>query len=270
MSFKYMKKQISIISWNVNGIRAIYKKGAFDAIMQHNTDFLCFQETKAHVDQLDQSLANPDGYVSYFDHAKTRKGYSGVVIYMRNTFPKPKKVEYGFGIEKMDQEGRMISLIFEKWALINCYFPNGGGAPERLTYKLDFYKEFLKYCRKLTKQGLNVIFCGDVNAAHTEIDLARPKENAKSIGFLPEERACIDSFVNAGYVDVFRELNPNTKDVYTWWDMKTFSRDRNVGWRIDYFFASKKIINDVKNFTTESKFLGSDHCPIKIAVDNLF
>ncbi len=265
-----MKQQTSIISWNVNGIRAIFKKGAFDSIMQHNTDFLCFQETKAHVDQLPQELVNPVGYLSYFDHAKTRKGYSGVVIYMKETLPKPKKIEYGFGVEAMDQEGRMICLIFEKWALINCYFPNGGGAPERLQYKLDFYKEFLKYCKKLTKKGLNVIFCGDINAAHTEIDLARPKENAKSIGFLPEERVCIDDFIKADYLDVFRVLNPNKKDCYTWWDMKTFSRERNVGWRIDYFFASKKIINDVKGCTIDSDFFGSDHCPIKLTVDNLF
>jgi exodeoxyribonuclease-3 len=265
-----MKKQTSIISWNVNGIRAIYKKGAFNALMQYNTDFVCIQETKAHVDQLPAELIRPEGYCSFFDHAKTRKGYSGVAIYMKENLPKPKKVEYGFGVESMDQEGRMISLIFDNWALINCYFPNGGGEPERLQYKLDFYKEFLKYCKKLTNKGLNVIFCGDVNAAHNEIDLARPKQNLKSIGFLPEERLCIDNFIKADYLDVFRELNPNKVDAYTWWDMKTFSRERNVGWRIDYFFASKSLMNDVKSCTIDSDFLGSDHCPIKIVVDNLF
>lgn len=265
-----MKKQISIISWNVNGLRAVYKKGAFDALIQQNTDFLCIQETKAHVEQLDNKLANPEGYRSYFDHARTRKGYSGVAIYMKDTLPSPDKIDYGFGVKEMDQEGRMISLIFEKWALINCYFPNGGGAPERLQYKLDFYKEFLKYCNKLTKKGLSVVFCGDVNAAHTEIDLARPKENVKSIGFLPEERAWIDKYIDADYLDVYRELNPSKKDAYTWWDVKTFSRDRNVGWRIDYFFASKKIMKDIISCTIESDFFGSDHCPIKLVVDNLF
>ena len=265
-----MKNQISITSWNVNGIRAIYKKGAFDSLIQQNTDFICIQETKAHVEQLNNDLINPDGYVGYFDHSKTRKGYSGVAIYMKKNIPQPNKIDYGFGIEKMDQEGRMISLIFDKWALVNCYFPNGGGAPERLEYKLEFFKEFLKYCKKLTNKGLNVIFCGDVNIAHTEIDLARPKENAKSIGFLPEERFWIDEFIKAEYLDVFRELNPEKKDVYTWWDMKTFSRERNVGWRLDYFFVSKKIMDKVKSCTIESDFFGSDHCPVKLVVDNLF
>ena len=141
-----MKKQISITTWNVNGIRAIYKKGAFDSLIQQNTDFICIQETKAHVEQLNNDLVNPDGHVGYFDHSKTRKGYSGVAIYMKKDFPQPNKIDYGFGIEKMDQEGRMISLIFDKWALVNCYFPNGGGAPERLEYKLEFFKEFLIYC----------------------------------------------------------------------------------------------------------------------------
>ena len=265
-----MKKQISITSWNINGIRAIYKKGAFNSLIQQNTDFVCMQETKAHLEQLENNIVNPDGYVSYFDHAKTRKGYSGVAIYMKKNLPEPKKIDYGFGIEKMDQEGRMISLIFDKWALVNCYFPNGGGAPERFQYKLEFYKEFLKYCKKLTNKGLEVVFCGDVNVAHTEIDLARPKQNAKSIGFLPEERFWIDEFIKDGYLDAFRELNPGKKDAYTWWDMKTFSRERNVGWRIDYFFVSKDIMKQVKSCIIETDFFGSDHCPIKLVVDNLF
>ena len=265
-----MKKQTSIISWNVNGIRAIQRKGAFDALMQYNTDFICVQETKAHVEQLDQEIVKPNGYTSYFDHARTRKGYSGVAIYIKEELPKPNKVDYGFGIEEMDQEGRMISLIFDNWALINCYFPNGSGEPHRLKYKLDFFREFLKYCKNLTNKGLNLIFCGDVNVAHTEIDLARPKENVKSVGFLPEERACLDGFIEANYLDVFRELHPNQKDAYTWWDMKTFSRERNVGWRLDYFFASKKLMEKIQSCTINSDFLGSDHCPIKIVVDNLF
>jgi len=265
-----MRKQTSIISWNVNGIRAIQRKGAFTPLIQYNTDFICIQETKAHVEQLDQELVKPAGFVSYFDHAKTRKGYSGVAIYMKDSLPGPVRVDYGFGIKEMDQEGRMISLIFNNWALINCYFPNGNGEPQRLKYKLDFFREFLKYCKNLTGKGLNVVFCGDVNIAHTEIDLARPKENMKSIGFLPEERVCIDEFIKAGYVDVFRELHPNKKDSYTWWDMKTFSRERNVGWRLDYFFASKNIIKQIKSCSIDSGFFGSDHCPIKIVVDNLF
>lgn len=265
-----MQKNINIVSWNVNGIRALYKKGVFGGVFQHNTDFVCFQETKAHVEQLIDEIVKPSGYLSFFDHSKIKKGYSGVAIYMKDTLPKPNKIEYGFGVKSLDQEGRMISLFFDNWVLINCYFPNGGGAPERLKYKLDFYREFLKYVKNIEKQGLNVIFCGDVNVAHAEIDLARPKQNINSIGFLPEERFWIDEFIKEGFVDVYRELNPNKKDVYTWWDMKTFSRQKNVGWRIDYFFVSRKILKNVIDCQINSDVFGSDHCPIKLVVDNLF
>ena len=265
-----MNKKLNIVSWNVNGLRALHKKGQFIPLLNQNIDFICLQETKVHEEQLPTELKNTEGYISFFDHSKTRKGYSGVAIYMKDNLPKPKKIEYGFGIESMDQEGRMISLIFDKWVLINCYFPNGGGESHRLEYKLEFFKHFLKYCKKLEKQGLNVIFCGDVNIAHKEIDLARPKENANSIGFLPEERVWIDKIIEEDFVDVYREFYPDKKDSYTWWDMKTFARQRNVGWRIDYFFVNKKIIKKVDSIKIESDVLGSDHCPVKLTVDNLF
>jgi len=257
-----------IICWNVNGLRANVKKGGFDWLLNESPDIFCFQETKAHPDQLEEGVRNPAGYFSYFDHSKGRKGYSGVAVYSKI---KPEKVEYGMGKEKYDQEGRFLALFYGKEAFgadkpvvfITCYFPNGGGGPERLEYKLRFYDEFLKYIDNLKKKGHHVIFCGDVNTAHEEIDLARPKENEENTGFLPIERAWVSQVVKHGYIDVFRHLNPE-KVQYTWWDMKTFARERNVGWRIDYFFVDEAFLSQVKKLKTWEKILGSDHCPIEL------
>lgn len=253
-----LKKSLEIISWNVNGIRAWERKGCFEQFIQASPDILCLQETKAHIEQLSKQLQQPEGYFAYFNSAQTRKGYSGVSIY---TKIEPKKVLYGLGIKELDQEGRQITLIFEDFILINCYFPNGGGESHRLDYKLKYFDAFSKFLKKLEKINKNIVFCGDVNIAHAEIDLARPKENAKSIGFLPEERVKIDTFITQGYVDVFRELNPD-KIKYTWWDVKTRSRERNVGWRIDYFFMQKDFMKAVDNLWIRNTIQGSDHCPI--------
>jgi exodeoxyribonuclease-3 len=204
-------------------------------------------------------VKNLKGYNSYFSFSKGRKGYSGVAIYSKE---KPLKVEYGIGIQKFDDEGRIVIAHYSKFILINCYFPNGGGGPERLKYKLEFYDAFLEYINKLKKKGSDVIFTGDVNTAHNEIDLARPKENEKSTGFLPIERAWMDELVNIGWVDIFRNIYPNKKDVYTYWDQKTRARDRNVGWRIDYFFTNQSFMKNVKSFKTLDDYIGSDHCPI--------
>lgn len=252
-----------ILSWNVNGIRANVKKGAFDWLLQEQPDIFCLQETKAHPEQLEGGIRNPVGYHSYFDHSKGRKGYSGVAVY---TKIKPNKVQYEIGIPELDQEGRFIALFFDEFVLINCYFPNGGGGPERLDYKLRFYDAFLNYVNKLKKAGHEIIFCGDINTAHHEIDLARPKENEKNTGFLPIERAWLDEVVNAGYVDIFRHLNPTKSAAYTWWDMKTFARERNVGWRIDYFFISPALVKKVKKTTILNTIPGSDHCPIELVL----
>jgi exodeoxyribonuclease-3 len=252
------KKTIEIISWNINGIRAWERKGYFDHFIQAGPDILCLQETKAHPEQLSKDLQTPDGYFSYFNSSNVRKGYSGVCIYSK---VEPKKVIYGLGVKELDQEGRQITLIFEKFILINCYFPNGGGEDHRLEYKLKYFDAFLKFLKKLEKNNKHIIFCGDINIAHQEIDLARPKENKNNIGFLPEERAKIDTFIKSGYVDVFRELNPE-KIKYTWWDLKTRSRERNVGWRIDYFFIQKSFLKTVDNLWIRDTIQGSDHCPI--------
>jgi exodeoxyribonuclease-3 len=252
------KKLIEIISWNVNGIRAWERKGCFDQFIQANPDILCLQETKAHPEQLSKRLQSPEGYFSFFNSSNVRKGYSGVCIYSKL---EPKKVIYGLGIPDLDQEGRQITLIFDTFILINCYFPNGGGEDHRLEYKLEYFDAFLKFLKKLEKTNKHIIFCGDVNIAHAEIDLARPKENAKSIGFLPEERMKIDAFIKNDFIDIYRHLNPS-KIKYTWWDVKTRSRERNVGWRIDYFFIHTSLLNSVENLFIRDMILGSDHCPI--------
>jgi exodeoxyribonuclease-3 len=252
-----------IICWNVNGIRANVKKGGFDWFINESPDIYCLQETKAHPEQLEPNIVRPDGYYSYFDHSKLKKGYSGVAVY---TKIEPQKVEYGLGIPELDQEGRFLALFFKDFVIINTYFPNGGGGPERLDFKLRFYDAFLEYINNLRKNGHEIIFCGDVNTAHKEIDLARPKENEKNTGFLPIEREWIDQVINDGFIDVYRFLNPNKIDQYTYWDMKTFARERNVGWRIDYFFATPKIFAKIKKANILSHIFGSDHCPIDIII----
>lgn len=250
-----------IISWNVNGLRANTKKGGFDWLLGQSPDIFCLQETKAHPDQLDEEVRNPQGYYAYFDHSKLRKGYSGVAIYSKT---KPNNVEYELGIPELDQEGRYLAAQYDDFTLINLYFPNGGGGPERLKFKLAFYDAFLKKILNLRKAGHKVIFCGDVNTAHTAVDLARPKENENNTGFLQIERDWIDSVVANNYIDTFRLKYPNAKEVYTYWDMKTFARERNVGWRIDYFFADKSLKDNIKDVITHAEITGSDHCPLEL------
>lgn len=253
---------MKIISWNTNGIRATVKQGNFFPLFEkEQPDILCLQETKAEVSQLDETITHIDGFTSYFVSSETRKGYSGVSIH---TKIKPEKVEYKLGAKdtSLDLEGRTLILYFKNCVLINCYFPNGGGGEARLDFKLRFYDAFLKKCESLEKKGYDVIFCGDVNTAHTEIDLARPKENIDNTGFLPIERKWIDNVIEKGFVDTFRFVYPDKKDTYTYWDQKTRARDRNVGWRIDYFFVSQKLKKDIIDSYMLTDYIGSDHCPI--------
>ena len=254
---------MNIISWNVNGLRAIHRKGQFDRIMEENPDILCIQETKANPEQLPSEVLNPEGYTSYFHFPTEKKGYSGVAIYTKET---PLKVTNDLGISDMDQEGRLIMAEYKDFILINTYFPNGGGAPERLKYKLSFYEHFLQYIENLRKKTPNIIFCGDVNVAHKEIDLARPKENINHIGFLPLERAWVDKLVSKGWVDVFRQFYPDKAEAYTYWDMKSYARERNVGWRIDYFFTTKEFTKKITSIEILDGIFGSDHCPVKITL----
>jgi len=249
---------MKIISWNVNGLRALEKKDKWNQVFEFDPDIICLQETKAHPEQLSEELRSPLGYHAFFDHSKLRKGYSGVAIYSKE---KPEKVEYGLGIKKFDEEGRTLVAYFKDFVLLNVYFPNGGGGDDRLTYKLEYYDEFLKFIEKLKKQGKSVIFCGDVNTAHNEIDIARPKENENHTGFLRIERDWIDKLSIYGWIDTFRMLHPD-KVQYSWWDMKTFARDRNIGWRLDYFFVSSDLKNKIKHAEVLENIFGSDHCPI--------
>lgn len=255
-----MSKKLKIISWNVNGVRAALKKGLLEWLDVESPDILCIQETKAHPEQLGKEVTQHDHYHSYWHSATIRKGYSGVAIFTKE---EPLKVETGFGIEKFDQEGRVVMVEFKEFMLFNVYFPNGKKDSERLNYKLEFYDAFLKHIEKLKKKGKKIIFCGDVNTAHMPIDLARPEANEKISGFLPIEREWIDRVVEHGYLDSLRLFHPEP-ELYTWWDLKTRARERNVGWRIDYFFIQKELRKRLIDASIMPTVMGSDHCPCRI------
>lgn len=246
-------------SWNVNGLRAAYRKGFMDWFLRANPDVLCLQETKADFEQLPNELQTVKGYHTYYSSAQ-RKGYSGVALFSKN---EPSNLTKGFGIKKYDVEGRVIQAEFDDYTLLNVYFPNGGASEERLRYKMDFYNDFLKHIDKLRAKGHSIIFCGDVNTAHREIDLARPKQNETNTGFLPIERAWIDDVLEHGYLDTFR-LFESGGEHYSWWDYKTRARERNIGWRLDYFFASDDLNSKIKSAYILSDVLGSDHCPVAL------
>jgi exodeoxyribonuclease-3 len=251
---------MKLICWNVNGIRAVLNKGFLEWFSQESPDILCLQETKAHPDQLGFELTHPKGYHAFFSHSKNKKGYSGVVTYTKK---KPIKTAEGFGLEKFDQEGRVIVTEFKEFTLFNVYFPNGKQSSDRLNYKLEFYEAFLKHIEALKKKGKKIIFCGDVNTAHKEIDLARPKENEDISGFLPIERKWIDRVIEKGYIDSLREFHKEP-DLYTWWSMRSGARARNVGWRIDYIFLHKELKKHLKDAYIMPEVLGSDHCPTAV------
>jgi exodeoxyribonuclease-3 len=254
---------MKIVSWNVNGLRSLTKNDYWESFLKGvKPDIFCLQETKASPEQVPEALLSPVGFSSFFSSSQVKKGYSGVALYSK---VEPLSVIYGMGIKEFDQEGRIIGAEYEDFWLLNAYFPNGGMSPERLDYKMRFYDAFLAFAEKLRKQK-PVIFCGDVNTAHEEIDLARPKENEENTGFLPQERAWIDEVVNTGYIDSFRHFHPQTSDAYTYWDMKTRARDRNVGWRLDYFFVAQEFVKHIKKSEIHTDIYGSDHCPISITL----
>jgi exodeoxyribonuclease-3 len=249
-----------IFTWNVNGIRACHKKGMMDWLQKESPDILCIQETKARKEQVPPDAQAPEGYHAYW-HSAQRPGYSGVLCYSKK---KPKEVILGIGDEQFDVEGRCIQLIYNNFALINSYVPNGSRDLHRVPYKLDYYDALLKRSHTLQKQGLSVIMTGDWNTCHQEIDLARPKANKKSTGFLAEEREWIDKFIDAGHVDTFREEFPELEGAYSWWSNRAGAREKNVGWRLDYYLVDQKSSKRCLGNKIHPDVLGSDHCPVEL------
>lgn len=258
-------QDILMLSWNVNGIRSIQKKNFLNWLKNTSPDILCLQETKAEKFQLNSELVHPTGYYAYWNGAM-KKGYSGTALLSRK---KPLSVEFGLGIEEFDREGRTIIARYHDFVLINCYFPNGGRDHSRLAFKLAFYEAFLDKCNQLRAQGNTVIFCGDINTAHKEIDLANPKPNQKKTGFLPEERAWLDKVIESNYIDTFRYFYSDSIEQYTWWSNITKARERNVGWRLDYFFITSEAIEQVTDAIIMPDVEGSDHCPVGIRFKSL-
>ncbi len=250
-----------IYSWNVNGLRAISKKGFFQWIEEENPDIVCIQETKLQEDQLNDEIKNINGYKAYFSFAE-KKGYSGVATYTKK---EPISVKHGLGIESFDSEGRILETEFEEFILLNIYFPNGQRDEERLKYKMDFYDALLVYCNNLVSEGKKLLICGDYNTAHTEIDIKNAKANEKTSGFLPMEREWLDKFINNGYSDTFRALNPE-EIKYSWWSYMFKARERNTGWRIDYHFVSNNLLSQVKKASILNEVMGSDHCPVMVEI----
>jgi exodeoxyribonuclease-3 len=254
--------QARILSWNVNGIRACAGKGFLDWLRRDSPDILCLQETKARPDQLPPELREPAGYRAIWNSAR-RPGYSGVATFMREP---PDSVRLSFGAKRFDDEGRVIVTGQHGFTLYNVYFPNGKQGEERLRYKLDFYAAFLRHLEREKAKGRRLVVCGDYNTAHKEIDLAHPKENARTSGFLPLERAWLDDLTGRGFVDAFRRFHPEPEQ-YTWWAPFYNARKRNLGWRIDYFFVSENVMPNVKDAFILPQVMGSDHCPVGILLD---
>ncbi len=299
------QSRLKICSWNVNGIRAVAKKGFHDWLQASQFDIVCLQETKAHAEQLDTSLRTIEGYPFVEFNSAERKGYSGVANLIQED-SLPVKYNSGFELERFqstpieieeiiagkstttinysknklstskleeqiknfNNEGRIIEschrLNNKDYILFNIYFPNGGASTERLKFKLEFYEALLLYLEETLKQTPNIIITGDYNTAHHEIDLARPKDNTNTSGFMPIERVYLDRLEALGFQDTFRYLHPDQADAYTWWSFRTAARNRNIGWRIDYFYVSKTLVSHIQSAEIHSNIMGSDHCPISL------
>jgi exodeoxyribonuclease-3 len=256
------KNTLKLYTWNVNGIRAVHRKGFMDWFNSANGDIICLQETKCQMDQVPDEIKNIEGYKSYWFCAE-KKGYSGVSVFTKT---EPLAVVKGLNNPKFDSEGRIIFTEYEKFILANVYFPNGGRGPERVQYKLDFYDELFFILNKKYKRRKGIIITGDFNTAHKEIDVAKPVQWSKSSGFLPIEREWIDKLLNLGYVDVFRKFHTEP-NLYTFWDNVTFAREKNMGWRIDFFMVSGDIADKVVAADIHPEVMGSDHCPVSIEME---
>ena len=253
---------MKIISWNVNGIRAAVKKGFLDWLKIENPDILCIQESKANEDQLSSEILEDHGYFNYW-HSGIKKGYSGVATFSKE---EPLYIQKGLGVEKFDKEGRVLISEHENFLLYNIYFPNGQKDDSRLNYKLDFYDTLLPIIDEQVESGNNVIVTGDWNTAHKAIDLARPKQNINTSGFMPVEREKIDKYIRNGWVDTFR-LFHSEGERYSWWSYRAGARPRNIGWRIDYFFINQDLVNNCTDADIQHDVMGSDHCPVSLELE---
>jgi exodeoxyribonuclease-3 len=256
-----------IISWNVNGIRAVEKKGFVSWVEREEADAICIQETKARPEQLSSKLLETrcntgQAYFAYWASAK-KPGYSGVAIYTKTEALDVKN----FGISEFDDEGRLLQIDYKDFTLISAYFPNSQDAGKRLSYKLGFCDAILNLCETYRQKKRHFILCGDYNIAHTPIDLARPKENEETAGYLPEERAWMDTFTAKGFVDTFRHFHPGEKDHYSWWSYRAGARERNVGWRLDYHCVNPEFLSSAKSSIIRPDVHGSDHCPVEIKIE---
>jgi len=257
---------MNISSWNVNGLRAVHRNNYFIPFVNTlKSDIFCLQETKALPEQLPDEILNLQGYKAYFNNHKSKKGYAGVAMYIKENI-KPKQIIHGTGNEEFDHEGRIIGAEFENFILLNIYFPNGGMGPDRLDFKLRFYDDFLDYIEELRADGHSIIFTGDLNVAHQEIDLKHPKANENTSGFLPEEREWFDRLIDLGYVDIWRHMHPSEVK-YSWWNQRFNARQTNAGWRIDYFITTPDLVSKVSTSQIHNDIYGSDHCPVSIDID---
>lgn len=256
---------MKITTWNVNGYRAVLKKDFKNSVKEINPDVLCLQETKANLEQLSEEDYQISGYKVHWNSA-IRPGYSGVAMYIRDSV-KFGDISSGLGDNEFDDEGRTIQINMGATTLFNNYFPNGQRGMDRVDYKLRFYALLLDKCKKLHDEGRNIIITGDFNTAHKEIDLANPKENSKTSGFLPEEREWIDIYLNNGFTDAYRALNPD-KIQYTWWTYRFNARPRNIGWRLDYFLVSSSLMKSVQDVVIHEEIQGSDHCPVSLIIND--
>ncbi len=253
---------MKIVSWNVNGLRAIMKKGFKESVIALDPDILFIQETKMQEDQLvEEILLKELGYTLTM-HSGVRKGYSSVAVYSRVAVD---EIIKGSGIEIYDVEGRVLQVNIGEYAIFGIYFPNGGRGEERMIYKMKFYDDLLQKFNELKDQGKKVIITGDFNVAHNEIDLANPESNRKTSGFLDIERDWFTKLLSHGFVDVYREANPE-KVIYTYWDQRFRARDRNMGWRIDYFVVSENVLGDIEDMAIYNEIMGSDHCPLSLTL----
>lgn len=254
---------IKLMSWNVNGIRSCARGGFYDWFEDQKADVICVQEIKAHPEQLEDHRRNPFRYHSFWNPAK-KPGYSGVAVFSKR---EPLDVRYGIGKRDIDQEGRVLAVEFKSFTVINSYWPNSQRDHSRLPFKLKFCAEFLKFCERERARGKTLLICGDLNIAHQEIDLRNPRSNKKNAGFLPEEREWFGKFLKAGYVDTFREFEPGPGH-YTWWSYRPTVRERNIGWRLDYFLSDADSKKRLKSARHQTAVMGSDHCPVELVVRN--